>query len=101
MCVFLASVPLFSTKQLAIASLIERDRDPHGDTEAVRYKTRRKENKSKYELLENKINSNIDDFGSKLDHICKACTKQKCIEKSGHKHFDKEPTQRCSDHLHF
>jgi hypothetical protein len=53
--------------------------DPHGDTEAVRYKTRRKENKSKYELLENKINSNIDDD----------------------KHSDKEPEQRCSDHLHF
>jgi hypothetical protein len=68
-----------------------RERDSHGDTEAARYKTRRKENKSKYELLENKINSNIDDFGSKLDHICKACTKQKCTEKSGDKHSDKEP----------
>lgn len=78
-----------------------RERDPHGDTEAARYKIRRKESKSKYELLENKINSNSDDFGSKLDHICKACTKQKCIEKSGDKHFDNEPAQRCSDHLYF
>jgi hypothetical protein len=41
----------------------------------------RKENKSKYELLEDTLNSNFDDFGSKLDQISKTCNKQNCTEK--------------------
>jgi hypothetical protein len=31
------------------------------------FKDMLKENKSKYELLEDEMNSNFDDFGSKLD----------------------------------
>jgi hypothetical protein len=41
----------------------------------------RKENKCKYELLEDILNSNFDDVGSKLDQISKTCNKQNCTEK--------------------
>ena len=64
-----------SSRELSSRLLTEDD--SHGDTGAHGLK----ENKSKYELLEDTLNSNFDDFGSKLDQISKTCNKQNCTEK--------------------
>lgn len=52
----------------------------HGITGATLSKIRRNENKSKYELLEDKMNINFDDFGSKLDQIYKSCYRHNCTK---------------------
>lgn len=75
-----------------LSSRLLSEEDVHDITGATLSKIRRKENKStcKYELLEDKMNSNFGDFGSKLDQISsngQNCTKyvKNVLKRNRHK----------------